>query len=521
MSKTVTAASTVADRIETELGDEVTVTTDLADRFVYSVEKWFDEYREPGHGEEDELPDLVVRVRSNDAAKRARGLLEENGYRAVSRTGREAVDLAGADPVALIDDSGRWQVPAHLDDQARPIRKSDLRIDFPRSTDTFVQDRCAAHDVCKGYCPINETVYDDQEPFSAKGRSIISRAVTTDADSPVEMSSRVVDILYSCATCGNCFRPCTGQLDDLYEAFIEAKAEIVENHGRKLPGSIQDMLENTFRKGNPYGASDRQRDAWTEDVEVDVPVVGAGDEVEVLLWVGCAPSYDDRNQRIATSLARVFDAMALDWGILGNDETCAGNHQRAVGEIGLFELQAEENADTFAAVDYDTLVTADPHSYHAFDTEYAEEGVDLEPVHYTQFLVEHLSPSALATDHDETKTVTYHDSCYLGSHNDVTAEPRELLEWLPGYEFVDIESQALCCGGGGGRMWFEDPEVDERPASPVIDLADREAADVLAVACPFCVTNFEEARKHEGMEDDLVVRDISELLVEALEDVAE
>jgi Fe-S oxidoreductase len=101
----------------------------------------------------------------------------------------------------------------------------------------------------------------------------------------------------------------------------------------------------------------------------------------------------------------------------------------------------------------------------------------------------------------------------------VTAEPRELLEWLPGYEFVDIESEALCCGGGGGRMWFEDPEVDERPANPVMDRVEWHDADVLAVACPFCMTNFEEARKRRSVEDELAVRDISELVVSALDGV--
>lgn len=519
MSKSVTSVSTVKDQIEAEFDDETTVLTELADRFVYSIEKWFDAYREPG-GDEENLPKLVVRVDSNDIADQVGTILERNGYKPVYRDGMGEPDLSGDDPVGLIDDTGRWHLPVDHDNQARSIRKSDLRIDQPTSTDTFIQDRCEAHNVCKGYCPINETVYDDIEPFSAKGRAIISRELTTEDETPLDISKRVVDILYSCATCGNCFRPCTGELDTMYEGLIKAKQEIVENEGRKVPNSIQDMLESTFRKGNPYGKSPRKRTEWTADVDVDVPILDDGDEVDVLLFVGCAPSYDDRNQRIARSLARIFDAMDLDWGILGNDEQCAGNHQRAVGEQGLFEFLVEDNTEALDAVEYETLVTADPHSYHSFKNEYFDEGVDLDPVHYTQFLVEELSPADMGYEPDETKTITYHDSCYLGSHNDVTAEPRELLEWLPGYEFVDIQSQALCCGGGGGRMWFEDPEVDQRPASPVMDLVAQENADVLAVACPFCATNFEEARKTDGLEDDLVVRDISELVVEALDEVA-
>ena len=519
MSKAIASVSDVKDRIETELEEEVTVLTEVEDRFVYSIRKWFDEYREPG-GDEDDLPDLVVRVDSNNATERVRTILEGSGFRAVYRDGRVKPDFSGEDPVGLIDSTGTWHLPVDLDNQARAITKSDLRVEHPSSTDAFIQDRCASHDVCKGYCPINETVYGDVETFSAKGRAIVSRELTTDGDSPIEHSKRVSDILFSCATCGNCFRPCTSELGNMYEGFIEAKREIVESRDGRIPPSIRDMLENTFRKGNPYGESRTQRAAWTEEVDVEVPIVEAGDAVDVLFFVGCAPSYGDRNQEIAKALARIFDAMDLDWGILGNEETCAGNHQRAVGEQGLFEFQVEENEATLAGIEYETLVTADPHSFHSFKNEYAEEGVDLDPVHYTQFLVEHLSPADLGYEPEETKTVTYHDSCYLGSHNDVTAEPRELLEWLPGYEFVDIRSEALCCGGGGGRMWFEDPEVDRRPASPVMDLVEAEQADVLAVACPFCVTNFEEARKSNGLEDEMVVRDISELIVEALDAVA-
>lgn len=519
MSKSITPVTDVKARIEDEIEEDVTVLTEIEDRFVYSREKWFDAYREPG-GDETDLPDLVVRVASNAATERVRRILEENGYRPIYRDGMGEYDVAGDDPVGLIDATGNWYLPVDLDAQARSITKSDLRIEHPTSTDAFFQDRCESHNVCKGYCPINETIYDDIETFSAKGRAVISRELTTDDDSPIDPSKRVSDILFSCATCGNCFRPCTGELDTMYEGIIKAKEEIIEGNGGHIPRSIQDMLEHTFRKGNPYGESEHQRDAWTEDVDVDVPILEEGDEVDVLLFVGCAPSYDSRNQAIARSLARIFDAMELDWGILGNAETCAGNHQRAVGEIGLFEFQAEENAETLSGVEYDTLVTADPHSFHSFKTEYAEQGFDLDPMHYTQFLVEELAPEKLGHEPTETKTITYHDSCYLGSHNDVTAEPRELLEWLPGYEFVDIESQALCCGGGGGRMWFEDPEVEQRPATPVMDLADDEDADVLAVACPFCVTNFEEVRKTGGFEDEIEVREISELVVEALDELA-
>lgn len=505
--------------LEAALGDRATVMTDFEDRFVYAIEKWFDEYREPDSDAEG-VPEIVVRVKSVEDTEIARRTLSSSGFTTVLRDSLERSEVAG-EHVALIDETDVWHLPADLDHQARSIEQPDLRVEHTASTGTFIQDRCASHHICKGYCPINQTVYGDVEPFSAKGRAVISRELTKGGESPVEHSRRVSDILFSCAACGNCFRPCTDELTDMYEGLIEGKRAIIEDRDGVLPRSIQDMLENTFRHGNPAGLPERERTDWIEEADVEVPILEPGDSVDVLLWVGCDPSYDHRNRQIAVALARVFDALDLDWGILGNAERCSGNHQRALGEEGLFEYLVEENAETLEAVDYETLVTADPHSYHTFKREYGQYGVDLDPLHYTQFLVEHLDPHDLPALAGEPRTVTYHDSCFLGTHNDVTAEPRALLEWLPGYEFVDIESAALCCGGGGGRMWFEDPIVEERPSQPVVELAMDVEADVLAVACPFCATNFEEARLTNHLEDDLDVMDISELLAEALEGVVE
>lgn len=517
MTETTTTAdvSDVRTQLEAELGADVRVMTELEDRFVYSIEKWFDEYRDP-QSDEAGLPAIVVRVKSVDATETARRILEASGYTPVYRDSLAQSNLEGRDNVALIDATDVWHLPADLDNQARSITQPDLRVDHTESTDMFIQDRCESHHICKGYCPINRTVYDDVETFSAKGRAIISRELTTDTDSPIEHSQRVSDILFSCAACGNCFRPCTDELTTMYEGLIEGKREIIESRDGVVPSSIQEVLENTFLYGNPGGQPEKRRAAWTREVDVDVRIVEPGESVDVLLFVGCEASYDERNQVIAESLARTFDALDLDWGILGTAESCAGNHQRALGEEGLFEEQVDRNAESLTAVDYETLVTADPHSYHSFKTEYLDYGVDLDPIHYTQFLVEYLDPEAFDDDPGDIRRVTYHDSCYLGTHNDVTAEPRKLLQWLPGYEFVDIESQALCCGGGGGRMWYEDPYVEERPSQPVVELAMAEKVDVLAVACPFCASNFEEARKTNDLEESFTVRDISELVIEAL-----
>lgn len=507
--------SNVKNRIENELPDNVRVLTHIEDRFIYSVEKWFDTYKQTGN-QTSQIPEIVVRTDSEDLGRKAYAILEEHGFTPAFRDQLYAENNDTAESLAIIDTTSSWKLPVDLDQQADPISKADLRLEQPRSAKQVIQDRCATHNVCKGYCPINETVYDDLESFSAKGRAIIASEITNDEESSLELSKRTTHILFSCATCGNCFRPCTENLDRIYDALIEAKQEIIESRDGYVPNRLQDMLENSFFNGNPYGEPQVERSNWTEDMDIHVPVVESGDSVDVLFFVGCDPSYNDQNQIIARSLARIFDNLDLDWGILGTDEKCAGNHQRAVGEIGLFEELAEHNIEKLDEINYDTLVTADPHSFHSFKNEYDELGADLSPLHYTEFLDKHVKSDQLSTSNDASQRVAYHDSCYLERHNKVTAEPRRLLKSLPGYEYVEIDSTALCCGGGGGRMWFEDPEVNERPAMPVIDLARSKDIDILAVACPFCATNFEDARKTGGHENEFIVREMSELIADSL-----
>lgn len=507
--------------VETTLTDALPesakILTDIEDRFVYANER----YLETADLVTDEslMPDLVVRVKSSADADTARRVLEDHGIAPRFRNGWHPSETDTDRPTALIDATDTYHLPVDLDSQTRAMDLADMRFEHPYDASVYTRDRIEASSLTKGYCPINQTVYGDVETYSAKGRLMISRQLT-DAEGTIEHSKKVSQILYSCATCGNCFRDLSGDLGNMWEGLIAGKQEIIEDRDGKIPSTIRKMLDDTFRKGNPLGEARTKRADWAEDADVDVPILEAGDSAEILLFVGCQPSYDPRNQAIAASLARIFDALDLDWGILGTAEQCSGNHQRAVGEEGLFEYLVEENGAAMADIEFETLVAADPHSYHSFENVYGDYGVEVDALHYTQFLVDRLDLDALGDPDAEPKRVTYHDSCYLGTHNDVTAEPRELLDALPGYEFVDIESAALCCGGGGGRMWFEDDEVERRPAEPVVDLAIAADADVLAVACPFCITNFEDALKVRDQEDAFDVKDISELVAEALTNAA-
>jgi Fe-S oxidoreductase len=516
MSQTATVDE-VSDQLRQELAEDAKVMTDLEDKFVYANERYFAEYENAT--DEEQFPDLVVRVLSDDDAETATEILDSAGFDASLRGEWSPEDANGADAIGLIDATDTWDLPADISEQTRAMELTDLRLEQPHDESVYSMDHFEEQEISKGYCPINQTAYGDVETYSAKGRLMTSRELTADTDGPLEHSTKVSNILYSCASCGNCFRTDSMDMDGMWKGLVEGKRRIVEERDGEIPSNFRDVFQNTFQKHNPLGMAEHKRDAWTEDVDVEVPILEPGDETDLLFFVGCQPSYDDRNQELAKSLARIFDALDLDWGILGNDESCSGNHQRVMGEEGLFEMQVERNSETLAEIEYDTLITGDPHSYHSLKTEYQAYDVDLDPVHYTEFLVDRIEDEELEATHEGTKVVTYHDSCYLGTHNDITAEPRDLLQALPGYEFRDINSQTLCCGGGGGRMWFEDEYTDSRVYEPVVESALDVDVDTLALACPFCVTHFEDARKTMDVEEEFNAKDISELIAEALKSI--
>lgn len=494
-------------------GKEHRILTDPEDHFVYSIEKYFDSYREDEQGRA-EIPDVVVKVDSMDEADRVRQIILEMGYIPSFRDKFLNPQPKEGKGLVLIDSTEPFHLPLMAESPTRLKELSDLRLERRKSAETILQDKCEDHTICKGYCPIGQTVYDDIETWSVKGRQIVSRELVKDAGE-IEHSKKVSDILFSCASCGNCFRACTEEMDRMFEGPIEGKRAVIEEREGVVPPNIQDALEKTFINRNPWGYPRSERGDWTENLDIDVPILKEGDSAEILYFVGCSPSYENRNQEIAKSLAKIFDYLDLDFGILGNNESCCGNSQRVMGEDGLFEEMVERNSEVFSSIDFDRVVTSSPHCFNDLKNKYPDFGVEVEPYHYTQLLVDKLKAEDLSGSGEE-RAVAYHDSCYLSRHNDVRNEPRELLNRIPGVKFVEINTDTLCCGGGGGRMWFEDPITISRPPKPIVERALNKGADTLAVACPFCLTNFEDEVKSMNLEDELEVKDISELLCSAL-----
>ena len=240
--------------------------------------------------------------------------------------------------------------------------------------------------------------------------------------------------------------------------------------------------------------------------------------MEVLYFVGCYYSYDPRLRKVAVAVADILNRAGVDFGILGNQESCCGESIRKTGDEEVFRALAKENIKTFIDKGVKKVLVASPHCYHTFKNEYPEFMVNFEVVHLSQFLAELIDQGRLELTGEFRKKVTYHDPCYLGRHNGIYEQPRDVLKKLPGLELVempDSRENSLCCGGGGGRIWAETPK-EERFSDLRVAQAKEVGAEVLATSCPYCISNFEESRL--ALEDDTApeIKDITEVIQDAL-----
>ena len=294
----------------------------------------------------------------------------------------------------------------------------------------------------------------------------------------------------------------------------------------KAPQELLTAFENTARYGNPLGESQRKRADWTKEAGVPVPLMSQLKRPVDLLWfVECYPSYHPRGKDASVALARILHALGMDFGILGTEEKCAGDSQRMAGERGLFEMLAEHNIKTMSKYEFSTLMVTDPHAYNAFLHEYPKLGGEWPTKHYTQLLAPHVTEMQFTVP--IPARVTFHDPCYLGRHNGEYEAPRQLLSAIPGIDLLEMgrcRERSYCCGGGGGGMWLDGFNRDHQSAR-LSEMRVREAleygAEILAVACPYEVSRFEDAVKSTGNQGRLRVMDIAELLAVSMGLVAD
>ncbi len=316
---------------------------------------------------------------------------------------------------------------------------------------------------------------------------------------------------WACTTCSTCSLRCPAGVKNV--ELILGVRNYLANQG-EVPSTIREALENTLLHGNPWGRFRDRRIDWAKDL--DIKILGE-ETAEILFFVGCAPSYDPRVQNISISLVKIFSMAGLDFGILGKKESCCGNEIRRMGEQALFRKLLRDNTNLIKKIGVKRIITISPHCYNAFKNEYPELTIPV--YHYTQVLVDLIETGKIEMRNGSETPVTYQDPCFLGKQNGVFEEPRKILSSLPGVTFTEMErsrERSLCCEGGGGRMWTEGFTEGIRNAEIRVREANRLGAKVLATSCPFCLLTLEDAVKTSGLSDQIVVKDIAELVADSL-----
>jgi Fe-S oxidoreductase len=329
------------------------------------------------------------------------------------------------------------------------------------------------------------------------------------------------DTVWMCVSCYACTAVCPVQIPLTPGLMARTKEELIL--AGNVPAELQSALENSQRYGNPLGESPRKRADWATGIVPEVKILGkVRKKVDVMWFVGDYPSYHPRVQLITKALTKVLNALGVDFGILGPEESSDGDSQRLAGERGLFEMLAEKNGMAFGKYEFNEIITTDPHAYNAIKNEYPGLDISYPIRHYTEFLAERLDLLKPLLKREVKAKVAYHDPCYLGRANGIFDQPRAILQAIPGLELVEMSHNhmnSLCCGGGGGGMWldgFQWEKAHVRLSEWRVSEALAAGAEVLAVACPYESPRFEDAAKTVQGAGQLKVRDIAELLVESM-----
>ena len=316
--------------------------------------------------------------------------------------------------------------------------------------------------------------------------------------------------IWRCTTCGACPAQCPRGVKQID---VSVALRRVASEYEVFPASVRSARTaraSLISEGNPLQGERNKRADWAKGLSVKTYTEG----MEVLYFVGCYFSYDPRMKKVATATTSILNKAGIDFGILGTKENCCGESIRKTGSEEVFKNLAKENIKTFIDNGVKKIIVSSPHCYHTFKNEYPEFMVNFEVVHISQYILELINEGRLELTGEFAKKVTYHDPCYLGRHNGVYDEPRDILKKVSGLDLVEMSAfgkNSLCCGGGGGRIWMDTPK-EERFSDIRLEQANEVGAQILATSCPYCITNFEESRLNLEYDDVLEIKDITEII---------
>lgn len=355
---------------------------------------------------------------------------------------------------------------------------------------------CYQCGMCDSVCPWNRVI-----KFSM--RKLIRQATfgLTEIES---------DDMWRCTTCGRCPQRCPRGVK-IIELGVSLR-RVATEYG-VFPTSVRPLRgisSSLMAEGNPLNEKREKRGDWAKGLSVKTFAEG----MELLYFPGCYPSYDPRMKKVAVATVNILNKAGVDFGILGAQAGCCGESIRKAGDEELFKRLARANIKTFIENGVKKILVSSPHCYHTFKNEYPEFMVHFELVHSTQYLFELINSGRLKLAKGYEKKVAWHDPCYLGRHNGIYDEPREVLKKIDGLELLemaDYRQDSLCCGGGGGRIWMETPK-SERFSDLRLAQAVEAGAEELVTACPYCITNFEDSRLNMQDSEALAIKDITEII---------
>ena len=372
---------------------------------------------------------------------------------------------------------------------------------------------------CQSQCPAWHT----EKPLSPKLLIMAMRdhALTkVQSDTPLVGEVISPDVLWSCTTCGACVNECPVDIEHIDHIVNMRRFQVLVES--EFPTELGGTFRNLEKAGNPWGANRMDRNAWIAECDFPIQVIDGAlpEDVEYLFWVGCAGAFEERAKKTTKAVAELLHMAGVKFGVLGARETCTGDPARRAGNEFLYQILSRENIETFKEVysnykGVKKVVVTCPHCFTTIGRDYRQQGYELEMVHHTQLLNSLVKSGKLKPVVRSTKSLTYHDPCYLGRHNQIYQPPRELLE-STGAEFVEMprnQERSFCCGAGGGRMWMEE-KLGTRINLNRVDEAIATGAQQVAVGCPFCRVMISDGVT--GRAADVEVLDVAQALLSSV-----